>query len=153
MLATMVTSGVSYAQQNAQQQDAQDPNAPAPQAYRAKVILGAKVSLEGNTSVGTVDDIVLDENGNVDYLIVANADGQLVTVPWDAAVFNPEQRVATVHITPEQFQKVPTYTAKQYPVYSTPAYRTQVYQHYGLTPGQSRRLIRRGGAVVVPKAK
>lgn len=111
--------------------------------YRAKQIIGSKLAIQGNASAGTVDDIVLDEHGNVDYLIVATDDGKLVTVPWDAAVYNADQRVATVQITPEKFQQVPTYTAQQYPVYSTPAYRTQVYGYYGLTPGQTRRMIRR----------
>jgi hypothetical protein len=111
--------------------------------YRAKQIIGSKLAIQGNASAGTVDDIVLDEHGNVDYLIVATADGQLVTVPWDAAVYNADKRVATVQITPDNFKQVPTYTAQQYPVYSTPAYRTQVYQAYGLTPGQARRAVRR----------
>src|SRR5262245_24741259 len=60
--------------------------------YRVKEILGSKVSLEGNTAAGTVDDIVLDENGNVDYLIVINNDKKLVTVPWDAATFDVKKR-------------------------------------------------------------
>lgn len=113
--------------------------------FRAKQILGAKVNLQGDTSVGTVDDIVLDENGNVDYLIVINGEQRLVTVPWDAIRFNLDQRVATVHIAPKAFQQVPTYTAQQYPAFSTPAYRNQIYQSYGLTPGQQRRAMRRGG--------
>lgn len=118
--------------------------------FRAKQILGSKVTIDTDMSVGTVDDIVLDDQGNVDYLIVANKDQQLVTVPWDAAAFNIEKRIATVHITPELYKKVPTYTVKQYPVFSTPTYRTQVYKYYGLTPGQERRAFRRGGTVVVP---
>lgn len=118
------------------------------QHFRAKQILGSKVNIEGNTAVGTVDDIVLDDHGNVDYLIVAKEDETLVTVPWDAAIYNAETRIATVQITPQRFQQVPTYTVRQYPVFSTPTYRTQVYKYYGLTPGQERRMIRRGEVVV-----
>jgi hypothetical protein len=117
------------------------------QHYRAKQILGSRMSLEGNTKVGTVDDIVMDEHGNVDYLIVMNSDNKLVTVPWDAARLDSEKRTAVVHITPERFQQVPTYTGETYPVFSAP-YRTQVYRSYGLTPGQQRRAMRRGGVVV-----
>ena len=116
--------------------------------FRAKQILGSKVTIGSDMSIGTVDDIVLDDQGNVDYLIVANQDQQLVTVPWDAAAFNLEKRIATVHITPEKFKQVPTYTVEQYPVFSTPAYRQQVYTYYGLTPAQERRVIRRGKVVV-----
>lgn len=117
--------------------------------YRAKQIIGAKVQIQGDSQVGTVDDIVLDDFGNVDYLIVVNSENQLVTVPWDATAFNVEKRVAVVHITPEKYRAVPTYSVQQYPVFSTPAYRTQVYKYYGLTPGEQRRAIRRG-AVLAP---
>lgn len=124
-----------------------DEAAPQSASYRAKEVLGAKVQIEGERSVGTVDDIVLDDNGNVDYLIVLTADKELVTVPWDAAVFQPKQRVAKVAISQEKFEKVPTYTTEKYPTF-TPQYRTQTYGYYGLTPGQARRAVRRGAAVV-----
>jgi len=133
----------------AAQEAAQKPAAQEVPQFRAKQILGSKVNLEGNAAAGTVDDIVLDENGNVDYLIVMNQDQKLVTVPWDATRFNVDKRVAVVNITPQKFQQVPTYTVDQYPVFSTPAYRTKIYNYYGLTPHQQRRMIRRG-AVVVP---
>lgn len=112
--------------------------------FRAKQILGSKVTLQSDASVGTVDDIVLDEQGNVDYLIVMNSDERLVTVPWDAVRFNVDKRLAVVHIAPQKFEQVPTYTAQQYPAFATPAYRNQIYQFYGLTPGQQRRAMRRG---------
>jgi hypothetical protein len=130
-------------------QEKEKPGTDGGQHFRAKQILGSKVSLEGNTQVGTVDDIVLDESGNVDYLIVVNSDDKLVTVPWDAAQFNVEKRTAMVHIAPEKFQQVPTYTVEKYPAFATPTYRTQIYRYYGLTPGQQRRAFRRG-TVVVP---
>ena len=140
-------AGASLAQ--AEEKEGAKP-APGPgQHYRAKQILGSKVTIEGGTEVGTVEDIVLDDGGNVDYLVVANSDDKLVTVPWDAAKFNVGKRVAVVHITPEKFQEVPTYTPDQYPVFSTPAYRNQTYRYYGLTPSQQRRIIQRG-AVIAP---
>ena len=114
-----------------------------PHYYRAKQVLGAKVTIAPNAAVGVVDDIVLDENGNVDYLIVINDAKKLVTVPWDAAEFDAQKRTAVVHIPADKFQQVPTYTVEQYPAFSTPTYRTEVYRYYGLTPAQERRMIRR----------
>jgi sporulation protein YlmC with PRC-barrel domain len=120
-----------------------DQSAAAGMTFRAKEILGAKVSIDANAEVGTVDDLVLDEHGNVDYMIVINPERQLVTIPWDATQFSAEQRLATVHITAEKYKQVPTYTVEQYPVFSAPSYRTQTYQFFGLTPGQERRAVRR----------
>lgn len=146
-LAFVLTGAGLISAQQAQQGAAK--GAAEAQQFRAKQILGARVNLEGNTAGGTVDDIILDENGNVDYLIVVNDNQKLVTVPWDATQFNVDKRVAVVNITPQKWQQAPTYTVDHYPVFSAPAYRTQVYSYYGLTPHQTRRMIRRG-AVVVP---
>ncbi|OWK36784.1 PRC-barrel domain-containing protein [Fimbriiglobus ruber] len=118
------------------------PNA-EPQAYRAKQVLGSKVNLQNSTSVGTVEDIVFDQNGTIEYLIVEN-EGKMVTAPWTAATFNPQLRTAVINITPQQYQAIPTFTTTTYPNFYAPTYRTQVYGYYGLTPGQLRRAERRG---------
>ena len=103
------------------------------QAYRVKQILGTKVSISGDLSIGTVDDLVFNDAGQVEYLIVAN-EGKLVTVPWEAAKFNFEKKVATVNITQDKFREIPTFSTTEYPVFFEPAYRTRVYGWYGLRP-------------------
>jgi len=109
---------------------------------RGKGVIGAKVLVRGGTSVGVVEDVVLTDEGVVDYLIV-DRDGKLVTVPWDAVKFDHGKRVATIPVTREVFERVPTYTVKEYPDFYTTEYRRDVYKYYGLTPGQARRLERR----------
>src|SRR5436190_12280183 len=109
------------------------PATESPHAYRAKQVLGAKVSLKGDLSIGTVDDIVFSDAGQIEYLIVAN-EGKLVTVPWEAAKFNFEKQTATIDITQEKYREIPTYTVRQYPVFFEPDYRTRVHGWYGLRP-------------------
>jgi hypothetical protein len=119
---------------------------PAPAAvptFRAKQVLGTKIMIQNNTAIGTVDDIVFDEAGNLDYLIVATSDSKLITVPWDAAKFDLEKKTGVVNITPEAYKTIPTYTVTTYPQFYTPAYRTDIYKVYGLTPRELRRLERR----------
>jgi hypothetical protein len=111
--------------------------------YRAKQVLGTKVNIQGNVSIGTVEDIVFDDAGNLEYLIVSN-EGKLVTVPWEAAKFNFDQRLATINITADQYRAIPTYTVTTYPEFYAPAYRTQIYRYYGVAPRELRRLERRG---------
>jgi PRC-barrel domain len=107
--------------------------ADAPQAHRMKQVLGAKVSISGDISIGTVDDVVFSDAGQVEYLIVAN-EGKLVTVPWEAAKFNFEKQTATLTITQDQYKVIPTYTVREYPVFFAPDYRVEVYRYYGLRP-------------------
>src|SRR5436309_93401 len=85
-----------------------DPKAVSQSALRAKSIIGAQVHLQGNTAVGTIEDIVFDDEGVIDYFIVSE-NGKMVTVPWEAAKFNFEKRTATINITQEQFRSIPTY--------------------------------------------
>lgn len=118
-----------------------DPKASPLMTYRAKEILGAKIMIQNNTAVGTVDDIVFDSAGNLEYLIVAN-DGKLVSVPWEAARFDVKSQTAVVNITPEVFKTIPTYTVTTYPEFFTPTYRTTTYKYYGLTPRELRRIER-----------
>jgi len=108
----------------------------------AKGLIGSSVNLQGNQSVGTVDDLVLADNGAVDYLVVRTG-GKLVLVPWEAAKFNADRHTAVVNITQQKFQEVPTFTQGNWPNVTDPTYRDRIYNYYGLRPGQERRIERR----------
>lgn len=121
---------------------AQPPAPPAAHAhdhYRAKQVLGTKILIAGDTAIGTVDDLVFDDAGNLEYLIVENG-GKLFTVPFEAAKFNVEKRMAVLSLTADQYKVIPTYTATTYPSFYTPTYRTETYRYYGVTPRELRRL-------------
>lgn len=96
----------------------------------------------GNANIGTIEDIVFDDEGVIDYFIVSDG-GKPVTVPWEAAKFNFEQKTAVINITQEQYKQIPTYTPQQYPDFYTPTYQTEIYRFYNLKPGEVRRFDRR----------
>ena len=121
---------------------AQAPVNTASKHFRAKQVLGTKIMIQGDTAVGMVDDLVFDEAGNLEYMVVAS-NGKLWTLPWDAAKFDAERKMATVGLTMEQYRTIPTYTTTTYPTYYTPAYRTETYKYYNLTPRELRRIERR----------
>lgn len=110
--------------------------------FRAKQVLGTKIMIQGDTAVGTVDDLVFDDAGNLEYMVV-ESNGKLWTVPFDAAKFNIEKRVATLSLTMDQYKTIPTYTTETYPTFYTPGYRTETYKYYNLTPRELRRIERR----------
>lgn len=111
--------------------------------FRAKQVLGTKILIANNTAIGTVEDLVFDDAGNLEYLIVSTDTNKLVSVPWDAAKWDLEKKTGTVGLTVEQYKTIPTFTATTYPSFYTPTYRTETYKFYGLTPRELRRLERR----------
>jgi sporulation protein YlmC with PRC-barrel domain len=111
-------------------------------ALRAKSVLGSKVSIEGGVNIGTVEDIIFDNDGSIDYLVVLN-EGKFVTVPWEAAKFDFDKRTANVEITQERFREIPTYTQETAPSYYEPAYRQKVYTYYGVKPRRDVRIEKR----------
>jgi hypothetical protein len=127
--------------------DAPKPGVPLAPAsvptYRAKQILGTKITIQNNVSLGTTEDLVFDDAGNLDYLIVATADNKLITVPWEAVTFDLERKTGSVSLTPAVVKTIPTFTTTTYPLFYAPTYRAEVYKTYGLTPRELRRLERR----------
>ncbi len=109
-----------------------------PVARRAKTVLGSKVHIQGEVAIGTVDDIVFNDDGYIEYIVVLH-EGKLVAMPWQAAKFNFDNRVAVVNITQERFREIPTFTVQTYPNFYEPTYRTQIYKYYGLTPRAAER--------------
>jgi hypothetical protein len=120
-----------------------DPPATTTNTIRAKQVLGTKMMIQNNTAIGTVDDLVFDDAGNLEYLIVATGDNKLITVPFEAAKWDLEKKIGTLSITQEVYKTIPTYTVTTYPQFYTPVYRTGVYKVYGLTPRELRRIERR----------
>lgn len=143
LTAFALFAGVTAYGQTPAQPATERRDAPGATTYRAKQVIGNKVTMTGGADIGTVDDLVFDDAGNMDYLIVNN-NGKLITLPWEAAKFNFEQKIATVTLTAEQYKAIPTYTTTTYPNFYTPTYRTEVYKYYGLTPRELRRLDKPG---------
>jgi sporulation protein YlmC with PRC-barrel domain len=151
--AFLLTAGVLASAQQptpAQPPVRVDPAQPAATSmtYRAKQVLGSKIMIQNNTAVGTVDDIVFDQAGNLEYLVVVN-DGKFTAVPWDAAKFDLKSQTAVLTITPEVYKTIPTFTATTYPDFWAPVYRTTTYKFYGIAP-RDLRPIRRSSRGVRP---
>ncbi len=109
---------------------------------RVSALMGATVTLQDNAAGGKVEDIVLNESGCVDYLVVANAD-RYVLVPWGAATVDFERRAITVDIPVAKFREVPTFTREKWPDVSDRTYIESVNRHYKIRPCEERREERR----------
>lgn len=141
--ALLLSAGPAFAADPPRVAATAQPVATASHHIRAKQVLGTKILIANNTAIGTVEDLVFDDAGNLEYLVVSTDANKLVSVPWDAAKWDLEKKVGTLGITVEQYKTIPTFTATTYPSFYTPTYRTETYKFYGLTPRELRRIERR----------
>ena len=138
-LAAVAAAGFAAAPAPAQTQPAAPatPDAiasPRAQTMRARDVLGTGVAVQGNNAVGTVHDLIFNDAGMIEFVLVADA-GKLTSVPWRAVRFDLRQRTSTLQgVTPEQYRAAPTFAQDQYPDFYAPEYRAQTYKYYGLNP-------------------
>jgi hypothetical protein len=105
------------------------------QVRKVSTIIGGTVVLKDNVSVGKIEDIVINEDGCVDFLVVAYQEKFLV-VPWTVGRFDFERRTIAVEITKERFQEVPTFTREKWPDFSDTKFIETVHKSWGVQPGK-----------------
>jgi hypothetical protein len=124
---------------------------PIPAGTRtANQVIGSTIRLQDGVSYGRVVDIVLNDDGYAEYLMVSR-DGQYGLLPWSAARVDFGQRVVTYDVTPQVVQPL-FFAPNALPTVTDPQFGTRIRQVF---PGAARREIRRieregGAAVPVP---
>lgn len=113
-------------------------------------IIGSTIRLQDGTSYGRVEDIVLNEDGSVEYLVVSR-EGSYALLPWSAARVDFGQRVVTYDVTPQAVQPL-FFAPNAWPNVSDSQYVTRVRTVFprAAVRREIRRIEREGGTVVVP---
>ncbi|MFL5242147.1 MAG: PRC-barrel domain-containing protein [Gemmataceae bacterium] len=104
------------------------------QVRRVSSVIGTTVSLRENASLGKVEDLVLNESGCVDYLVV-DFEQKFILVPWSSARVDFSKRTVTVDIERDRFKDVPTFTREKWPDFSDTQYIERINKFYGVRPG------------------
>lgn len=112
---------------------------PAPEGlgsefHRVSQILGANVRLQGENNYGKVDDIVLDSNGTIQYLVVSKGN-RYVTMPYQAANVDYGQRVVIYDVTPQAVQPL-FFERNAWPTFTDPQYVTRIRQVFPRAAGR-----------------
>lgn len=63
---------------------------------KVSALMGSKVSVRDGDALGEVEDLVINDNGGIDFLIVRNED-DYVAVPWSVTTFNALRRSVMVN--------------------------------------------------------
>jgi sporulation protein YlmC with PRC-barrel domain len=104
---------------------------------RVSQILGSTVRLNDGSSYGTVEDIVIGPDNQVDYLIVSH-DRQYAALPWVVGQFNPGQRIVVYDVAPLAIQPL-LFPGNAWPSFADPVFTRRIQSIF---PGMTRREIR-----------
>jgi len=126
---------------------------------RVSQLIGSNVRLQGADSYGKVEDVVLDNNGGIGYLVVAKGN-QYALMPWNAADVNYGQRLVTYDVTPQAVQPL-FFAQNAWPTISDQQFTTRMQRVFPNSRAVRRDALRPvqgtlpapGGAVVKEKVK
>lgn len=82
---------------------------------RVSAVVGGTVQISGGTSVGEIADIVITDDGCIDYVVVMYND-RYVPIPWAVTTVRFDDRVILVDIDQDRFDAIPTFTRNEFHV-------------------------------------
>ena len=131
------TGTIDRQQQNQMQSSKQNGNA-LQQAGMHKVsdLMGQKVVDQNGQELGSVDNMVVGDNGQVQYIIlsrggVLGVGGTLVPIPWDAANLRTQGDQLVASISKQKLDSAPTFSGDNWAQISQPGYEQQLNSYYG----------------------
>ena len=105
-------------------------------AIRAKKVIGTTVKDPSGTSIGKVEDIVLDKlSNNIMFAIVGfggflGMGEKFHPLPWSTLDYDEEEGGYVVSLTKEQLQSAPAYSMEELTQGDGTQFREQVYDFY-----------------------
>jgi sporulation protein YlmC with PRC-barrel domain len=109
----------------------------ATQVRRVSTVVSSRVMLAQGGSIGKVEDIVINEDGCIDYLVVAYQD-EFILVPWSITTVNFQQQVVRLDATRQTLRSVPTFTRGNWPNLSNRQYTQRLWSAWGVQSGRGR---------------
>jgi hypothetical protein len=97
---------------------------------RLSLVIGGAVRIANGISVGKIEDVVLNDHGCIDYVVVVYHDNY-VAIPWSVATVDYGERIVTVDITEQRFAEVPTFTRTEFSVLTTSEFTQKVHSAFG----------------------
>jgi hypothetical protein len=122
------------------------PAGPMTELRRVSQILGSSVRLQDGSGYGRVEDILLSEDGCIEYAVIAR-ENQYALLPWGIANVDYSQRVVSFGVTPQVIQPL-FFAPNAWPNLSDPAFGSRMQQAFG--PSAVRHETRREALRPVP---
>jgi hypothetical protein len=115
---------------------------PGVRVNRVSTLLHAKVQLREG-SYGTVEDVVLNDDGCVEWLVLS-AEDEYAVVPWQAARVDFAQRVVRVDVPRERIREF-RFTRDHWPDFRDARFTDRIYRVYNVEGRRGHDVERREG--------
>jgi sporulation protein YlmC with PRC-barrel domain len=106
-------------------------------AIRAKKVIGTAVKDTSGTTIGKVEDIVLDKlSNNIMFAIVGfggflGMGEKFHPLPWSTLDYDEDEGGYVVNISKEQLQAAPAYSMEELTQADGMQFRERIYDYYG----------------------
>lgn len=128
----LVTGAFAGGQQQTGQTGMQTSQAGMQQAQRANNLMGKEVQSQGGERLGTVEDLVIDQQGQVAFVVLSSADdNKMRPILFKSLSGDPQQDQLTANIDKERFQNAPSFEKGEWQQALSPQWESNVYGYYG----------------------
>jgi sporulation protein YlmC with PRC-barrel domain len=106
---------------------------------RASKFIGMSIVNENNEKLGKVDDVILEKDGRVSFVILAHGGllgigDKLVPIPWNmvasAMGMAKDRDHIVLNLTKEQLEKAPNFDSRNFPNFADASFRNQVRDYF-----------------------
>jgi len=130
LVCALVLGGLAPVQGQEKVQSKERKGSSSHEVRRVSMVIGGGVQIAGGVSVGKIEDIVINDRGCIDYVVVVYHD-KYVPIPWTVTTVDFSKRIVTVDITEERFAEVPTFTRDDFSVFAKAEFTEKVHSSFG----------------------
>ncbi|MDI6852701.1 MAG: PRC-barrel domain-containing protein [Deltaproteobacteria bacterium] len=101
----------------------------------ASTIMDFNVENPAGDNLGSIEDIMIDVDGCVAYAVLSSGGvlgmgGKLFAVPWDRLSPSDKDKTFILNVPKESLQDVRSFDRDNWPDFSDPGWRQEVYDYY-----------------------
>ena len=125
MVCALMLGGLSLA--HAQQKKE---SASKGQVRRISTVIGGSVQYAAGGTVGKIEDIVINDEGCIEYIVV-NYNDRFVPIPWTVSTVAFDKRIVTIDMDQARFAEVPTFSRDEFTLLVQVDFREKVHTFFG----------------------
>jgi sporulation protein YlmC with PRC-barrel domain len=106
----------------------------------ASTLAGDRVRNSSGEDLGKIEELMIDiPTGRIAYAVVSfggfpGTGNRLFAIPWDALTVDEVERDFILNVNRQTLESAPGFDKDDWPDMADPAFRNQVYTHYGYKP-------------------